>query len=408
MSRPDVIVTQGDGNLGRVAPAADGTSLLIGSGVAVAGKFALGDLLGPFRNLSDVEAAGIDAAFDDTNSMLLWHHCRDFFTGIDFIGAKGTELYIMPVADTVTMVQMVDKTASYAASALAQLGGEIKKVIVTRIPDAVSTLANQFEEDLLDAITKAQELRDSEFAAPRHRPVKFWFEGRNWQGNASSSQDLALKDAKHVSVVISQDRTVAALKAAYNKYANVALAAGIDAALPVQRNIGRVRNGKLPITNPGFSNGSAFTAVAEASLDTLHEKRFVFIWKHAQKAGYYFNEDHNCAPLSSDYAYGTDTDVADKVSRLTRQVYLDEVLEDFETNAVTGLLEISVVKTLEGKLSTSVLANMPGEISGLSVYIDPSQDVRATGNIAVASSIVSRATGRTITVNQTFAATQTA
>jgi hypothetical protein len=146
---PNVIINQTNGNLGRVGVAEDGTSLLIGSGVAVSGKFALGDVLGPFTSIEDVETAGITALYDSTNDCLMHQHASDFYLG----AGNGVKLYIMVVANTVTMTQMADKTLTHVAKALSQAEGAIKLVAISRIPDTIGTIADQFEADIVTAVT---------------------------------------------------------------------------------------------------------------------------------------------------------------------------------------------------------------------------------------------------------------
>lgn len=105
---PNVTVIESNGNLGLLPANEDGASGIIVTGVA--GSFALGDVLGPFTSLKEVEDIGIDAAYDTTNSVLAHRHISDFFEG----AGQGTKLYVMVVASTVTMTQMCDKTLTHA------------------------------------------------------------------------------------------------------------------------------------------------------------------------------------------------------------------------------------------------------------------------------------------------------
>ena len=52
---PRVTTALGNGNLGKVQASEDGIALLIVSGIAVSGKFALGDVQGPFTSLKGAE-----------------------------------------------------------------------------------------------------------------------------------------------------------------------------------------------------------------------------------------------------------------------------------------------------------------------------------------------------------------
>ncbi len=398
---PNVIINQTNGNLGRVGVAEDGTSLLIGSGVAVSGKFALGDVLGPFTSIEDVETAGITALYDSTNDCLMHQHASDFYLG----AGNGVKLYIMVVANTVTMTQMADKTLTHVAKALSQAEGAIKLVAISRIPDTIGTIADQFETDIVTAVTKAQELVASEFAAPNHRPISVLIEGRNFGGTASSAKDFRTMAANRVSVVISQDADVAAKDAAYAKYANVGYALGVLAGLPVQRNIGRVKNGALTIGSAALSSGSLIKNVSAADQESLNAKGMIFIKKHVGKDGFFFNDDHTCCPLTDDYAFITSGRVMDKVSRIARTVYIEDLLDEIEIDAETGRLPVSTCKGFQASVESQVNAQMTalGELAGISAFVDPAQNVQSTDKLSVNISIVKLGTARQIEAELGFA-----
>jgi hypothetical protein len=366
--------------------------------VAVAGKFALGDLLGPFRSVTDAEDKGITAAYDSTNSVLAHQHVVDFYAG----AGNGTELYVVVLANTVTMAQITDKTGTYTPTHLAALAGKVRMVCVTRIPNAVGTLLDQFPADLFTAITNAQALRVQEFDEPRHRPVQFILEGHNFQGTVSSMGDCRTKAANHVTVVISQDRDIAASNAAYNKYANAAYAMGVFAGSPVQRNAGRVKSGKLKVANAGLSNGVDISTISDTNINTINDLGYMFMLKHSGLDGYFFNDSPTCAALTDDYAYVTEGRVMDKASRIARQVYLNELLDDVEIDPQTGKLDISVIKTFQSIIETAIASQMKDEISGVSCYVDPTQNVQSTSKIETEVTITKRGTSRRIVSTLSF------
>src|SRR5690606_19046289 len=226
-------------------------------------------------------------------------HISDFYSQ----AGEGAELYVMVVANDVTMSDLCDNTEDYATKLLQAAQGRIKLLGVTRVPDEVGTLSDQFEADLIAAIEKAQELRDSEFAAPRHRPVQILLEGRNWQGTASTSKDFRTMEANRVSVVISQDKDVADLDEEYAGYAHVGLVLGRLAAITVNRNIGRVKDGPISIGTPALSDGTPISEMSDADLTSLNDKGMIFLRKHVGVNGVFFNDDPTCAALSDDYCY---------------------------------------------------------------------------------------------------------
>ena len=397
---PNVNINVGNGGLGRVAESADGTSLLVVSAVAATG-IVLNTVLGPFTNLQEVEAAGITKAYDTANTVLAWHHAKDFYDG----AGSGTILYILPEAKTVTMKDLCDKDLTYIAPCLASLGGKVKLVIVTRIPDTVGTLANQFEQDLLDAVVKAQALRDFEVAEPRFRPVRFILEGRNFQGNASSSQDFRLLASNAVMVVMSQDPAVAALNAAYAKYAEAAYVGGIKAGRPVQRNIGRVKDGTINRISSALSNGALYSTISDANLETLNAHGLVFARKFSGREGFYYNDSHTCAALTDDFAFLEYGCVMDKALLIARNVYIDEVLDDIEVDQATGKLPSATIKQFEALVEKAIGEQMEGEISGVKAFVNPEQNVISTSKIQITVLIQPKSYNRRIEVTLRYSIT---
>ncbi len=384
MGRPDVKINLTNGNLGRAVASKDGVAALIGSGIAVANKFALGDVLGPIYKPEDAAAFGIDADYDSTNKVLLYRHIVDFFA----TAGNGAPMYIMPVANTVTLADMADKTQTYAAKLISQLDGEVRIIMLTRVPDAsyVPTYTSGLDDDVKAAAINAQALWLDAFA--KFRPPVFLIEGRAYQGTAGSLLDLRDAaigpNANRIGIVISADPDISAAQAEYAGYANVGLVGGRMAAIPVQRNIGRVRDGKLPVTKAGLSDGIDYSQVDETDLTAIHDKGYILEWKHTGIAGFYFNMDNAACPISDDYAYLSRGRTIDKAARLLRQVYLQDLLDEVEVDE-NGKLEVSVIKNFQAQgknmIETNMLAN--GEASAVDVYVDPDQDILATDKLEV-------------------------
>lgn len=384
MALPNAVVKLSNGNLGRTAPSEDGISALIASGVAVAGKFALGDIL-VLKSLKDAEALGIDKAYDTANTCLAWNHIKEFYEG----AGDGTELRVMIVAKTVTLTQMADPAGNYAKKTLSTGDGKGKTrlLILTRCPDAayVPVYTDQFEADIWNAGAAAKTLREQEFAL--HRPVSIFIEGRNFQGNATTSKNLrdavAGLNANRVHIVISQDPDVAALGAHAAKYANVAYAAGVAAGLPVQRSIARVKNGPLKPKKAALSNGALLSTFTDTQLDTLHDYGYIYMRNLDGKAGFYFNDDSAACPITDDYSGLARGRVMDKAARITRAVYLEELNDDIELDENTGRLAPSTIKHYQGEVEREINAQMTSnkEIVKVTAFVNPDQNVLSTDKI---------------------------
>lgn len=388
MGKPDVIVNQSNGNLGRTSPSEDGISALVVSGIAVSGQFALGDVLGPFTSPMDAEAKGITAAYDLANTCLAHKHISDFYAG----AGLGTELYVMVVAKTILMKDICDKANAYAKKLLVTGNGRIRLIGITRCPDGAytPTYTTQFEQDLWDAIAKSVLLRNEEYAL--HRPVSFMIEGRDFQGNASTSLNMrdttVSPNANRTMIVVGNDNDFVVANAYASKYASVGFALGVAAFNPVQRNIGRVKNGRLELLGfgtPGFSNGAAYNTLTETNTDSLHDHGYVFFRKHSGRTGTYFNDDSVATPLTDDYSSFSAGRTMDKAARITRDIYVEEILDDIELDPATGRLPAVTIKAYQGNVETEINNQMTNkkEIVRVSAFADPTQNVTATDKVVI-------------------------
>jgi hypothetical protein len=408
---PNVTINQTNGNLGRGAGSDDGISLLVVSGVANAPDFILNDVIGPFKSLAQFEALGITEEYDVTNSCLAHRHIKDFYSE----AGKGVELYVMVVALTVEMADIADttNTTTGAKKALLASGGRIRLLGVSRVPDGtyVPAYTDQLDADVTDAMDNAQELVAAERTA--FRPLQVLIEGLDWQGNVSSTLDLRDPDdgpnANRVSLVIGQDLDVANDTANLQpQYASVGKALGRAAKIAVHRNIGRVKDGALvDVVRAGYSNNLAAGTYSDAELTTLNDKGYIFLRSHTGKAGWFFNDDHTACPITDDYAYISKGRPADKVSRIARNVYIEEILNDLEIDSDTGKLAASTCKHFEGLVEKGVNDQMTskGELTAVSAFCDADVNVIQTDTVTIEINIVPRGMSRQIVVTQGYALT---
>lgn len=396
---PRVEVVQTNNNLGRVAASEDGIAGLIVSGVAVVGKFSLGDVIGPFSSIEDVKAVGIDRAYDIANNSNAYLHASDFYEE----AGKGSKLYMMVLSNTISMAQMCDKANAYARKLIEATNGKCKLIGITRVPDGSYTpnYVDQFDDDIWDAVANAQELRDEQFNVPNQRISQFLIEGRDWQGNVVNTKDLSTLRANRVSVVMGQNAEVAAdVDYAFNTvYASVGLALGRLAAVPVQRCIGRVKNDRIKtITLAGYSNAGSFDSLTDTQRDTLNDKNYIFLRRFNNKVGFYWNDDRTCTVMTDDYCYIGRGRAIDKACMLAIAVLTEYLNDDIDVEQDTGKMQVSVIKSIEANVETHIRLNMPDEISGVDAYIDPAQDVISTDEIKVELNIVPKAYAKKITV----------
>lgn len=388
-----VVTTLTSGNLGRVAASTDGTAGIVVSGAAVSGSFALGDVLGPFKTIQEVEAVGINAAYDVTNTTNAYQHAKEFFEFANqFGGARGTGLYIMVVAKTVTMEDICDKANAYAKKLLTTAAGKIKLLGITRVPDGGYTpgYTDQLEDDLAAAVINLKALYTEEFGF--HRPFQTLIEAWDWQGTVASTLDL--RDAadgftwEHGGVVLGQTGGMATLGATVSEVVNsasVGAALGSMAACSVQESIGKVKKGPATEIAPYTTDGALVTALSDSQMSTLEDQGFIFLRPHVGQPGYYWSNDANACPITSDYAYASRSRPIDKVVRLAYDVYIEDYQDDIDLDPETGKMNAAVVKSFQERIKESIAANMltNSELSGFDAYCDPDQDVLSDDEVDV-------------------------
>jgi hypothetical protein len=379
MALPKVAITLGNGNLGANVATEDGVAGLVLTGVATAG-LPLGTPKVIF-SLNEAQDLGILATGSNASAH---RHIREFY---DMAG-EGAELYIMTVADTVTLTQQADLTNATGATKLLDAAqGRIRLLGLTRTPAAsyIPGLTDGLDKDSLDAITKAQQLALAYGA--QYKPVRVLIEGRKLDtANLATLKDLRTYTANHAGVVIGSTTN--------DGSASVGLVLGRAASIPVQRNIGRVKDGALPIL-------SAYVNTAKSedltSGDLLHDKGYIFLRTFVGRSGYYLNDDPMCAPVTDDYSQLALGRVIDKATMVAYQTYVEE-LNDEITIDESGKISVPVIKYLQNKIESAVNLAMVDEISSFSAYIDADQNVLSTGKLTVKAAIVPMGYTKTIEV----------
>ena len=134
--------------------------------------------------------------------------------------------------------------------------------------------------------------------------------------------------------------------------------------------------------------------------------RFITLTKYVGRSGTYFSDNHTASPkAANDFAYMNDVRVMNKVKRELYKVYLTMLNSPLKVDATTGALETMTINRFEN-VGDKALNPMQqaDEISGFGVYVNPDQNVLATGELVVSVEIVPIGVGRKIVVNLSFAA----
>lgn len=358
----DVTIVRQQG-LGKNARRNDGTSGLIADAVAVDEKIAIGEPI-LLTSLAEAESKGITKAYDLANKVMLWHQISDFYA----MAPKGTKLYVMPVAKQTPMATILATTDGAATKLLTYAKGAIRQLAVASMSEEFANLATN--------VTAAQALYT--WAAARNKAVQILLEGREFVEDYATAVSLREMTANRVSVVISQDPLVAAEDVTYAGYAQVGLLLGSVAAVPVSRDIARVRNGALPVSAAGISNGKNSNNVGyydDDQLSAIDDKGYIFMRTFDGMSGFYWSSDYTAVAPTDDCDSIRMGRTLDKAADLARLKALEYLRDDVEIDSTTGNIAIEVVRNIESDIETSVLTQMAEEISGVECTIDPEQSL---------------------------------
>jgi len=381
MGLPLVVITRTAGGIGRLGQdAGEGVAALVMGGIAIVDGAQLNTVYKLFSP-AGAEAIGLTAANDLASKVLIRYHIDEFFR----MNPTG-ELHVMLVAQTVTMAQMCDKANNYLKKVLRDGQGRIRKAGVVRNPTAVysATLDDGLDADVLAAIPKAQELADDEYA--NDRPINnILIEGREYNGavgDAANIRTLSGGPYRDVTVCIAQDPAVAALDVEYTPTAAVGAYLGAATnkaasecfAQPIPKfNLTSVADGRF--LSAYLSNNNPLSNLAEADIDALHDKGYVFARTFNNFDGVYFNQSHVCAPETDDYNASEMRDVINRAVRLARPVLIPLLNStNFPVEAGTGRIERRVAAGIEADIRTALEA-MSSDVSVIqTVLVDPTKD----------------------------------
>jgi hypothetical protein len=376
MSLPKVSINYTNGALGRVVPSADGVYGIVATGVAVTGKFAL---LTNYlvTSLDQVVALGIEATGDNAG---LYKVMKDFYSQ----APEGTEVWIRAFADTVTMSQMLDKDiADNAKALLLGTNGRLKGIFAHRTPAGTyePVVTSGIDGDVITAIAKAQLL--AEYATETLKaPIFVAIAGLAYQDVPATLPDLTERTDNRVAVMIGD--TVSGTGCA------IGLLAGRLASVPVQRNIGRVKDGAVISESFGWVGTKK---VEDANIELMHDNGFITLCQHVGRAGYFFTDDPLATLPTDDYNGIAVRRVIDKAYRLAYAAMTDELLNEVSVNDA-GQVSISYAKSIENKVENAIINSMTvnGELgndpqdqndTGVECLVDPTQNVVATNKIIV-------------------------
>lgn len=359
--------------MGSVSPSEDGVTGLVAYATAVSNTFTLGT---PYllTKLADLEALGVTSAATGKNAAL-YKTVKEFYSE----APEGTKLWVMGVADSVSITHLTDKTKNNISPLLEAARGSVR-ILVLKVASAVSpTMSGAIDGEVLTAVTNLQALAE-DWTDNHYAPFLCIVEALSYSGTASSLPDLTGRDDNRVAVVLGDTVSGSAGAA-------VGLVAGRLAAIPVHRSLGRVRNGAMAADNMYIG-----TVYAEnGSPDVAHDLGYIVPRTFVGKSGYYWSDDKLATAPSDDYAFITRRRTIDKAYRIAYRTMVDEVGENvpvntdgkiaaYQCSAVEASVESAIANTMTAEGN---LGNDPddGRDLGVTCRIDPDQNIISTSRL---------------------------
>lgn len=388
----DVVITKTSGGLGRRSPNGDMISGLLANGAAEAGGVQLNTVY-RLTSLADAVALKIDAAYDTSHTVLVFEHIKEYFR----INPSG-DLRLMIVDQTVAFDAMLDPTVDGNAKKLLQESeGDIRMLAVAYNPTVAVTDSTALEA----AILKAKELVTYEESF--HRPLEIFLEGKGFK--TTSLVDFRAKNAPNVSVMVGQALEVVNAHADFATYAAVGTLLGVYSRAAVNESGAWIQKNNLfgGSLSAAAIGGIAVTELSGGMLNDINDDGAIFFRSVVGISGYYFNDSHTCAAITSDYAYIENNRTINKAIRNIRTALLPSLNAPVLVDPETGQLPPQVIKADEA-IARKALIEMQNnaEVSGIDVFMDPEQNVLATSERKIKFSLIPTGTGRKISVEIGF------
>jgi len=376
--KPNVKIKFANGALGSVAASADGVVGFVVGGSAVPGMLELNKAY-VLYSPDNLAALGVTGDDDDVNKYL--YQCVNQFYAE---AGNGSELWLMVVAAVTTVSAMLDVANDYARKLVRASGGRVR--VIAALRQAVGeTVEYGLDADVWLALTKGQALSE-QCADALYAPVLALVEGKGYANAAATDlKDLGEMANNRVGVVLGQvmdgETAVGSL---------VAVIAGRIAKIPVQRHIGRVKDGALKID---VATIDGTVSITDADTDTPNNKGYITLTTHVGHGGLYVCDDHLATAVEDDYHSLARRRVIDKAYRIAYDTLLDNLNDEIPCNG-DGTVVAAVAKAWEGDIVAAIANQMTanGELGkdpadprdkGVKCEVDRRQNVVGSSKLKV-------------------------
>jgi hypothetical protein len=282
-------------------------------------------------------------------------------------------IYVMGVAETATMTDVVTSTNASGLIKLLQAQTSVNLVAVARKPVAGYNAGAAFlDSDVAAAVTASKTLLAARQVA--NMPVRLFIEGRVANENTANAYSPNTATNGFASVVLGGTTA--------NGSAAVTLALARAVKYGAHVKLGSGQNGALSVQNIYVGTKSIDERL---DMTTLHDAGFLTFHKRAGLSGYYFGRDNMCA--ADDFnilVHGRVIDKAQRIAAIASAPYI----EDYIRMNADGTINDTDANDLETVIKSAIRSKMSEQISGVQVKIDTNQDLINTSTLAISVSVL--------------------
>jgi hypothetical protein len=383
-----VNITLANGQLGGTLQTNDGICGMVLTGETESGYTAGTTLL--ITGMSDLLNQGITIA----NNPFAVRHCQEFY---DQAG-EGAQLYLMLVADTVTIAAIADNTNANGAKKLLDFAqGAIKVLGIMTDDKAIDagggtvTITNSLNAAVYTAAANMKVMAAAYYA--KEWPFRCIIGGSSYNGTPSGLvNETSGTSNNRVAILIGDTQSY---DATYSSAA-LGLLLGRVASIPVQRKISRVKDG--PLTNTEVYLHVTPYASAGGDPATIAGKGFITFMSYANVSGFFFSSDPMLTATTDDYSALARGRVIDKAHILAYATFIQEVDDEVPVND-DGTINSGFAKHLQQQIINIISISMvgKGECSAVDCFIALNQNIIQTNTLGVVLKI--RPVGYSTTIN---------
>lgn len=366
---PKVNILLANGQIGGSIATSDNVTgiVLTGAGTGILA------LLTPIKVVSVADAAtkGITQAVEPE----AYKFVTEFYS---IPGTLGVAVYIMLAANTTTLTAICDVNLATGIKKLVDFaGGKLRVLGVARTPagNYVPSIVKFIDSDVITAVPVAKAFATALFNA--HTPLRILLAARvHAVTNATIDAPNTLA-ANNVGLVIGST--------ANDGFTSMGIVLGRIAATAPHVNIGKVKDGALPIGNyfigsqPILPDQANSATVWFQQIDQLVDAGFITVKTYPNGvAGFFISGDPMAVVEGDDYASLTNGRVIDKASIVAYKTYVNEINSEVDLDDNNNI-EPVVIKALEANTVAALNLNMADSMSGDPVvFVDDTQQITAT------------------------------